>query len=483
MWSLFKKKYPVILPSGKHGMSNAFIDREVLDILTRLRKSGYDSYLVGGCIRDILLGKKVKDFDIVTDAHPRQIKRLFKRCFLIGKRFRLAHVYVSNDRFIEVATFRALVDPEDIKPDDKRYAENNVFGNIEEDAQRRDFTINALYYNSADSSIEDYTGGLEDIKKKHLRSIGDPVKRFRDDPVRIIRAGRFCAQLGFTLPRREMNAALKCASCIADANSNRLLEELYKILKCGAAEKAFTNLNAYGILSHWIPELGGKNFRESLLKRLEVVDGRRMRGQEITTAVLVTTLFFDLFEDAVGDLGERAGHQDVFGAIRKQFNDMAIRMRLPRKEWDKIANIASRLWTFKRYSAKRRMRGEARFVHNPYFEEALRFFEIYAETAGGLETELKFWWQRESEIAKPAPQVRSNAPTPHLAVHGGARRQRPPRHQNQPKDQDREQEQPREQEQTQAAGENAEKPKKRRRRRPRRRKSPGQSQAPQSIQA
>jgi poly(A) polymerase len=165
MWSFFKKKYPVIFPAGTHGMSNEFVDREVLGIMDHLRRKGFEAYLVGGSIRDILLGKRVKDFDIVTDAHPRQIKRLFKRCFLIGKRFRLAHVYVGKDRFIEVATFRALVDPGEIKDTGKKYAENNVFGTIEEDALRRDFTINALYYNSADSSIEDYTGGMDDIKK------------------------------------------------------------------------------------------------------------------------------------------------------------------------------------------------------------------------------------------------------------------------------------------------------------------------------
>lgn len=397
MWSLFKKKFPIIFPAGSHGMSNEYIDREVLDIMDRLRSRGYEAYLVGGSIRDILLGKRVKDFDIVTDAHPRQIKRLFKRCFLIGKRFRLAHVYVSKDRFIEVATFRALVEKNEPKNTDKKYAENNVFGTIEEDALRRDFTINALYYNSADSSIEDYTGGMEDINKRLLRSIGDPLRRFQEDPVRIIRACRFCAQLNFSLPRKERNAAIKCAALIAEANTSRLLEELYKILRCGASAATFENLSTFGVLKFWLPELAESPHRDKMIKRLSAVDARRSRGQEIPNAILIASLLFDLFADAVGEKAEKISHQEIINIIRAEYNNFATRLRLPRKEWDTVTNIVSRVWIFKRFSAQKRMKGESKFVHNPYFPESLKFFEIYAEAEGGLETQLKYWWQKERE--------------------------------------------------------------------------------------
>ena len=484
MWSLFKKKYPIVLSADGHTMTNNMVDRDVLDILTRLRRSGYEAYLVGGCIRDILLGKKVKDFDIVTGAHPRQIKRLFKRCFLIGKRFRLAHVFITNERFIEVATFRALVDPEDVKPDGRRYAENNVFGTIEDDVQRRDFTINALYYNSANSSIIDYTGGLEDLKKKHLRSIGDPVKRFRDDPVRMIRAGRFCAQLGFRLPGSELKAAVKCAPFIAEANANRLLEELYKILRCGASAKSFVNLNKFGILPLWIPELVQEKHRASLLKRLEVVDGRRQRGQEISNSVLLTALFFDLFAESASKIGERSGFQEAFVALRRDFNDLAVRMRIPKKEWDNVANIAARIWTFMR-SANRKWKGEGKFVNNPYFGESLRFFEIYAEAAGGLEPQLKYWWQRETEVTHPghAPRMQPGGHTPRARAPHHA-----PHHPPRPRPAAPTSTQPAA---PQSAAPPAEAPadgtapevkKKRRRRRPRKRKPSDQSPAPQSVQ-
>ena len=397
MWSIFKKKYPIKLPSGSHSLTNNLIDRDVLDILTRLRRNGYESYLVGGGVRDILMGKKAKDLDLVTNAHPKQIKRLFRRCFLIGRRFRLAHVYVSHERFIEVATFRALVDPDEVKDNDKRYAENNIFGTIDEDVLRRDFTVNALYYNSADSSILDYTGGIQDLEKKILRSIGDPMERFRDDPVRIIRAGRFCAQLDFKMPRRELKAAISCAPLIAETNSNRLLEELYKILRCGASAKTFILLNKFGVLRHWLPDITREKNTASILRRLEIVDKRRARGQEISNCVLITALIYDLIADKNNDSPDRIGFQDALAAMQKSRNDLAVRMRLPKKEWERICNAATRLRFMLKPGGKKPGKGEIKFVQGPFFDDALRFFEIYAESVGGLESQLKYWWQLERE--------------------------------------------------------------------------------------
>ena len=295
--SLFRKKLPVTVPRDGHTMSRNKIDRSVLDIMGRLRGNGFDAYLVGGCVRDLLLGKTPKDFDIVTSARPQQIKRLFRRCFLIGRRFRLAHVYISHDRFIEVATFRAAVDPDQQAAEGQgRFAANNVYGTIEEDAHRRDFTVNGLYYNSANGSIVDYNGGLDDLKKKILRSVGDPMVRYREDPVRIIRAARFCAQLGLKPSRRDMKAALSRAPMITQANAHRMLEELYKILRCGASAGTFENLKKFGVLKHWIPEIEPDR-HPVLLPRLAVVDGRRLTGEEIPAAVLLAVLFFDLFEE------------------------------------------------------------------------------------------------------------------------------------------------------------------------------------------
>lgn len=418
MWSLFKKKYPVIVPAKNHKMSRGRVEPEVLAILDRLRRNGYKAYLVGGCIRDILLDKKAKDFDIVSDARPNQIKRLFKRCFLIGRRFRLAHVYVSHDRFVEVATFRALVDPEEVQG--PRYAANNVFGTIEEDVLRRDFTVNALYFDSGDSSLVDYTGGLADLSKKALRCIGNPAERFAEDPVRIIRAGRFCAQLGFSLPRRELKAVNDCAHLIKEANANRLLEEVYKILRSGASARTFTNLNDWGLLKHWIPELTDTRHQSSLRTRLDAVDRRRARGEDISTSVLLTALLWDFIIEAVGEEAEKTNYQDVFISLQEKMQDMVQRLRLPRKEWDRICNTAARQWTFSRVNAGRRARrSEGNFIRSPYFADALLFFEILSGLPGGNAGSLKYWKDRAREPRDSAGSSDAALSPDAPAAHGG----------------------------------------------------------------
>jgi poly(A) polymerase len=342
----------------------------VLDILFRLKKNGYESYLVGGCVRDILLGMTPKDFDIVTDAHPRQIKRLFSRCYLIGKRFRLAHVYISADRFIEVATFRAAAVPVVLKG--KSFQDNNVFGTIEEDVMRRDFTINALYYNSADSSIVDYTGGLADINRKILRSIGDPAERFREDPVRIIRAARFSARFGFRLSKKDYSAAISGAELIKDANGNRLLEELYKILKCGASAGSIVKLHRFGVLKYWLPELEDRGVSIHIQERLGVIDRRRLAGEEVPVGVLITALFYDLFNDLMESSAINSGSHDVFMKAREIFAPVAARLHLPRKESDRVCNIISRMSYFlDSNDRKRNSSFEQRFIRNEHFSDSL----------------------------------------------------------------------------------------------------------------
>ncbi|HOP64640.1 MAG TPA: polynucleotide adenylyltransferase PcnB [Spirochaetota bacterium] len=392
--SLFKvktgRKYPVIVPSGTHPMQRRLVERGVLDILFRLKRNGYESYLVGGCVRDILLGMTPKDFDIVTDAHPRQIKRLFSRCYLIGKRFRLAHVYISADRFIEVATFRAASVP--VVSKGKTIQNNNVFGTIEEDVMRRDFTINALYYNSADSSIVDYTGGLADINKKIIRSIGDPAERFVEDPVRMIRAARFSARFGFRLSKKDYRAAVEGAGLILNANANRLLEELYKILRCGASSGSIVMLHRLGVLKYWLPELDENGVSHELRERLAEVDRRKLAGEEITTGVLITVLFYDLFTDLTADSGERTGSHEFFLKAREVFTSVATRLHLPRKESDRVCNIISRRLYFSDMAeGKKNSSFENRFVRNEHFNDTLDFYSILSEVTEGYSGKVGYW--------------------------------------------------------------------------------------------
>ncbi len=384
------RKYPAILASGNHPMERRLIERGVLDILFRLRKNGYESYLVGGCVRDILLGMTPKDFDIVTDAHPRQIKRLFSRCYLIGKRFRLAHVYISADRFIEVATFRG--EAVSSVSHGKAFQNNNVFGTIEEDVMRRDFTINALYYNSADSSIVDYTGGLADINRKILRSIGDPAERFREDPVRIIRAARFSARFGFRLSKKDYSAALTGAELIKDANANRLLEELYKILRCGASAGSIVKLHRFGVLKYWLPELDDRGVSSDLRERLGIIDRRRLTGEDVPVGVLITALFFDLFNELKDSSEVNAGPHDAFMKARDVFGPVAARLHLPRKESDRVCNIISRRTYFLDSNERKRNSSfEQRFIRNEHFSDTLYFYSILSEMKDGYSAKVMYW--------------------------------------------------------------------------------------------
>ncbi len=198
-----------IVSRDEHSISRANISENALKVLYRLNKAGYEAYLVGGGVRDLLLGREPKDFDVATDASPEEVRKLFRNCRLIGRRFRLAHVHFGRE-IIEVATFRAAHEPES----DGAVSENgmllrdNVYGTLEEDAWRRDFTVNALYYNIRDFSVVDYTGGMADLQAGRLRIIGDPHERFREDPVRMLRAVRFAAKLGFRIDP-ESEAAIR----------------------------------------------------------------------------------------------------------------------------------------------------------------------------------------------------------------------------------------------------------------------------------
>ncbi len=246
-------------PRPAHNVSRAEISRSALKVLYRLHKSGFQAFLVGGGVRDALLELHPKDFDIATDAHPEEIKALFGNCRLIGRRFRLAHVRFGRE-VIEVATFRAAADGNDKHADTEqdhhgRILRDNVYGSIDEDVWRRDFTCNALYYNIADFSIWDYVDGLSDIKKRRLVLIGDARKRLREDPVRMLRAVRFAAKLDFQIDAKTVEAMAELTDLLANVPAARLFDEFLKMFQTGHAEKTFDLLRKY--------DLFGQLFRET----------------------------------------------------------------------------------------------------------------------------------------------------------------------------------------------------------------------------
>jgi len=251
---------PVILTRDDHAISRKNIDPDALKVMRRLREHDYTAYLVGGGVRDLLLGIQPKDFDIGTDAHPNQIKKLFRNCFLIGRRFRLAHIRFGPDKVIETSTFRRPPEPGELeaKPAGRKghfHVRDNTFGTPAEDALRRDFTVNGLFYDPADFTVIDHVGGLRDLKRKSLRSIGDPDDRFREDPVRMVRAVRFASRLGFRIESRAARAIRRHHTEITKASPARMLEEIHKLFGFGAGEAAFRLLYETGLLGDILPEV------------------------------------------------------------------------------------------------------------------------------------------------------------------------------------------------------------------------------------
>ena len=300
---------PKIVPRAEHPISRRDIDSDALKVLYRLQQADHVAYLVGGGVRDLLLGRKPKDFDIGTSAHPAQVKKLFRNCWIIGRRFRLAHVKFGT-KVVEVATFRRQLAPgEEVVaegvpvPDPSTNAgrqlvhHDNTFGTPEEDAFRRDFTINALAYNIADFSIIDYTGGLDDLAARVIRSIGDPEVRIHEDPVRMMRAVAFAARLDFTLDPPLADAIRKHRREIAKSSPPRLIEEYYKILRAGSAEKTFRSLHELGLLEPLSKELHHRAGPE-LWRSLAELDAYRSEfetaPETLTNPILLGSLIVPL---------------------------------------------------------------------------------------------------------------------------------------------------------------------------------------------
>lgn len=249
---------PKIIPRPAHNVSRAEISNSALKVLYRLNKAGFKAFLVGGGVRDALLELHPKDFDIATDAHPEEIKALFGNCRLIGRRFRLAHVRFGRE-VIEVATFRAAADGNDKHAETAhdhhgRILRDNVYGSIDEDVWRRDFTCNALYYNIADFSIWDYVGGLEDIRERRLVLIGDARKRLREDPVRMLRAVRFAAKLDFRIDAETIEAISELKGLLANVPAARIFDEFLKMFQTGHAENTFALLRKHDLFAQLFRE-------------------------------------------------------------------------------------------------------------------------------------------------------------------------------------------------------------------------------------
>ena len=396
---------PQIIHHDKHNISRSDISENALKVLYRLKNAGYKSYLVGGAVRDLLLGLKPKDFDVVTDARPEQIRELFRNCRLIGRRFRLAHVRFGTE-VIEVSTFRAAHHAvEDVEHSNEgRLSHNNVYGDIDDDVWRRDFTVNALFYNIENFSIIDYVGGLADIETRQLRLIGDAAARYREDPVRMLRAVRFAVKLGFNIHPSTVQPIADHEKLLAEIPSARLFEEFMKLFMNGHALLTVKQLRSYNLFRHLFPEsnellVHEKNgTAENLLDRVfSNTDIRVAEGKPVTPAFLIAALlWFPVKQRTEEYISNGLAEHDAIqlasdAVISRQVSSIAI----PRR----YTLMAREIWGLQYRLKQRKGNRPYRLVAHPKFRAAYDFMLMRAE-AGEIVHELVDWWSEFVESHK-----------------------------------------------------------------------------------
>ncbi len=392
---------PVVLKRPDHNVSRRNISSAAIKVLYRLKDEGYTAYIAGGGVRDLLLDRRPKDFDIATDATPEQIRKMFRNCRLIGRRFRLAHILFRGE-IIETATFRAPVPEDETIHSDKIFRtgedgqvmRDNVFGTPEQDALRRDFTINALFYNIADFSIIDYAGGLEDLKKKIIRVIGDPDTRFTEDPVRMIRAARFAGTLGFEIEEQAYDSICRNKDKLALAAPSRMYEEVQKLFFCGHAKAVFHWLERTDLLhpmfhdfSHWIDE--DKSRHDWVIQTLEQMDRWRKANLRVHPALLFALVFGEYHEFLAKQLIETgtAPHDAAREAVHKHLQGMCGNVRVPKQAIYLVSDIMSNQLRFH----KTKGRTPQRFLHHKGFPDAFLYFKLSAKAHNRNQELLAHW--------------------------------------------------------------------------------------------
>ena len=392
---------PRILPLDKHGLRREQIHACALKVTDTLAREGYAAFIVGGAVRDLLLGRTPKDFDVATNATPDEIRRLFRRSRVIGRRFQIVHVYCGPD-LIEVTTFRAAAPPVDDDEDDSRVTaadgmllRDNVFGSQEEDAARRDFTVNGLYYDPEKQEVWDWHGGVADAQKKVLRMIGDPAQRYREDPVRMLRAARFAAKLDFHIDPATRAPIAELAPMLARIPPSRLFDEMMKLLLSGHAERGVKQLRAEGLHHGVLPMLDAildDPARQNFLHcALHDTDLRIRQGHSASPAfMLACLLWFDMQRElkqnrAQGLHEQGALYEAMDTALERQRRALAF----PRRFDGMIKEIWSLQGRFEQRSGARPFR----LLSHPRLSAGYDFLLIRAES-GDADQELADWWGR-----------------------------------------------------------------------------------------
>jgi poly(A) polymerase len=405
---------PLIIPRTKHLISRRMMDEEALKVLYRLHRHGFLSYLVGGSVRDLLLGKSPKDFDVATNAHPHEINALFKNSRIIGRRFRLVHVFFRGRKIIEVSTFRGRSEFEEVEAEEGKVVRKESFGTPEEDALRRDITINGLFYNIADFSIIDYVGGMADLERRLIRTIGDPYERFQQDPVRMIRVIRHAARTGFSIKDQTYQAILQHREEIRKCSPSRLRDEFLRELKEGVAGPSLQLMLQTGLLFSLFPDLeralgdrslSVKKTQEFFLSLFDLVDQLIKTGRRVSESILLA-LFLTPFLQAVTPqhpfLGKREKYLYLTQTIHWAVHQILTPFSFPRGSKEMAYQILMAQSNLKKSIQKGVIPKRLRM--KKYFKEAVLLFGIEAQAKGekvprilqnSVPSDLLPWWPKE----------------------------------------------------------------------------------------
>jgi poly(A) polymerase len=408
---------PRIVQRSEHPISRGDIDPNAVKVLYRLHKAGYLAYLVGGGVRDLMLGRRPKDFDVGTNARPNEVRRLFGNSRIIGRRFRLVHVYFQDGSIVDVSTFRRDPQPdEQSAPGEMLITSDNTYGTPRQDAFRRDFTINALFYNIADYTVIDYSGGIDDLSKKLVRAIGDPGVRFREDPVRMLRACEFAGRLGFSIEARTQEAIHQHRRELEKASPARVTEEIVQLLRCGRAGAAMQWMLELGLLEVLLPEAyamltSGERGMGDFGQILPVIDRLITSGRDLPDTALLAALLLPkiiLRRDDIEAIDQRpmsrAAIEELVDAesapFLARFTLSNLKAQQIRQALVGFYRLCEPRWTFS---------DRVRFARRPYFDAALLLFELLVLATGEGGEALAEWQEAARRRAPPSPAAAAAA--------------------------------------------------------------------------
>jgi poly(A) polymerase len=413
-----KGSKPKVLGPKEHGIDPELVSPNAIRVTSTLQENGFKAFVVGGAVRDLLLGVKPKDFDIATDATPEQVKRLFRRAFIIGRRFQIVHVMFGSD-LLEVTTFRGSSQEEAIKDEHGRVLRDNTFGEQYEDAARRDFTINAMYYDPASETVLDYHGGIGDIRKKTLRIIGVPEARYREDPVRMLRVVRFAAKLGFDIEQHTAAPIAVMAPLINNVPAARVFDEMLKLLSSGHAMACLQRLRHEGLHHGLMPLLDvvleqplGEKFITLALAR---TDERVHEGKPISPGFLFAALLWHQVVEkwnayqASGEFPIPALHLAADDVLNRQTDALAIQR--------KIASDMRDIWAMQPRFDKRIGKTPYKLLEHPRMRAGYDFLLLRCES-GEIDEEIGDWWtdfiegdgEERERLLAVKPKVAGDAP-------------------------------------------------------------------------